>query len=259
MKDKNIYHCCIQKSGSQWIKKILSDPLIQEKTGLKIHTPEKDFILAKNNRDDLHKKFPVNTIVSPLYIIYDDFLAMLKADNNYKAFWVMRDPRDLIISRYFSQKYSHIILNPHQKKEREFLNDVSIEEGLRYFIEAIPSRHQPLYFSMINWLKSTDNPAVIICKYEDLIGNDQLNSFKVIFRHCGIDISDSELAKLLKNHSFEHLAKGRKQGTENQLSHYRKGIVGDWKNYFTNDNKKLFKRLAGQMLIDLRYERNNNW
>lgn len=256
--DKNIYHCCIQKSGSRWIKRIFSDPLIRKKTFLKIYSPKKDFILGKKNREVLWKGFPLNTIVSPLYVRYEDFLLIPKPVN-YKAFWVMRDPRDLVISRYFSVKYSHAVLNEQIEKERKFLTEVSIEEGIRYFINAVSKKHRPLYASMSSWLKSEEDPNVIICKYEDLIDKNQGDSFRNIFNHCGLDLQENQLITLLDKYSFEKLSKGRKQGSEDPKSHFRKGISGDWKNYFTQQHKQLFKDLAGKLLIDLEYEKDNNW
>jgi len=46
---------------------------------------------------------------------------------------------------------------------------------------------------------------------------------------------------------------------ENPASHYRKGIVGEWRGYFTKENVDWFKEVAGEELIELGYEENNNW
>ena len=40
---------------------------------------------------------------------------------------------------------------------------------------------------------------------------------------------------------------------------FRKGSVGDWKNYFTDQNKAIFKEVAGKTLIELGYESDMNW
>jgi hypothetical protein len=40
---------------------------------------------------------------------------------------------------------------------------------------------------------------------------------------------------------------------------FRKGIIGDWRNYFTSEHKQAFKNVAGQLLIDLGYEPNFDW
>ncbi len=41
--------------------------------------------------------------------------------------------------------------------------------------------------------------------------------------------------------------------------HLRKGVTGDWKNYFSDKHKKIFKEIAGDLLIELGYEKDNNW
>ncbi|MFX0022557.1 MAG: sulfotransferase domain-containing protein [Candidatus Hermodarchaeota archaeon] len=39
----------------------------------------------------------------------------------------------------------------------------------------------------------------------------------------------------------------------------RKGIIGDWKNYFNKESKKFFKLIAGDLLINLGYEESHDW
>lgn len=46
---------------------------------------------------------------------------------------------------------------------------------------------------------------------------------------------------------------------ENPKSFRRKGEVGDWKNYFTDETEVCFKAAAGQSLIDAGYEKDSNW
>ena len=40
---------------------------------------------------------------------------------------------------------------------------------------------------------------------------------------------------------------------------FRKGQIGAWKKEFTQEQKELFKEHAGQLLIDLGYEKDYNW
>lgn len=54
---------------------------------------------------------------------------------------------------------------------------------------------------------------------------------------------------------------GTKPGlqTDNHRSDKRKGIVGDWMNYFTDQAKAWFKEEAGEVMLELDYESNNRW
>ena len=49
---------------------------------------------------------PPGTIVSPLYLDYPGFRSIPKPDS-YRAFFVMRDPRDILVSWYLSIKHYH--------------------------------------------------------------------------------------------------------------------------------------------------------
>jgi len=58
----------------------------------------------------------------------------------------------------------------------------------------------------------------------------------------------SKLEDSIRNHSFSFLSNGRKRGEEDINSHYRKGVVGDWKNYLTEeDNNKFLDRFSKVM------------
>jgi hypothetical protein len=58
--------------------------------------------------------------------------------------------------------------------------------------------------------------------------------------------------------SFEKLAGGRRRGQE-AASFFRKGVAGDWKNVFTEQDKRNFKAAAGDLLIELGYEGDDDW
>jgi hypothetical protein len=48
-------------------------------------------------------------------------------------------------------------------------------------------------------------------------------------------------------------------GTDNHTSDRRKGAIGDWRTYFTDQAKAWFKEEAGDELIRLGYERSGDW
>ena len=54
---------------------------------------------------------------------------------------------------------------------------------------------------------------------------------------------------------------GTKPGlqTDNHTSDKRKGIVGDWMNYFTDEAKGWFKDEAGEVMLELNYESDDRW
>jgi hypothetical protein len=58
--------------------------------------------------------------------------------------------------------------------------------------------------------------------------------------------------------SFERQA-GRPSGQEDRTSFLRKGVVGDWRNQFSQEAREVFDRYAGEELILLGYEKDRQW
>jgi len=36
-------------------------------------------------------------------------------------------------------------------------------------------------------------------------------------------------------------------------------VAGDWRNVFTEEDKRIFKEAAGDLLVELHYEKDNEW
>ena len=123
-----IYHCCVQKTASQWFLGFWADPLFREHYNLKHFMPKENFIKQGGAFKKLNN-FPWGRIISPLYISRSDFVNMKKPPS-YRAFFVARDPRDLVISKYFGLKYSHALSDPYIFTMREHLNSIPVEEGI---------------------------------------------------------------------------------------------------------------------------------
>ncbi len=254
----NIYHCCTHKSGSQWIKKIFADDIVFAYSGLKqysySHYLPDNIDRRKITERYFDSPFPEYKIISPLYITYDSYKKIPKSIP-YKAIFILRDPRDLVVSYYFSMSFSHAA-NPEIIKTRARLNKINFTDGLIFCINWLGDFGT--YSAQRSWAEASDE-TVLIVKYEDLIGLDSKNYFKKIFEHCEIDLPERKLTILVKKYSFEKMSKGRKPGQENQKHHYRKGISRDWKNYFTEEAKDRFKKETGELLIALDYEKDINW
>lgn len=252
----NIYHCCIQKTGSQWLAKILSDYIIYRLTSKDLYLSQENFLDIKTHHL-LQQSFPENKIISPLYIRYNEFQVMPKPEQ-YKAFFVMRDLRDIVVSKYFSHRYSHYVHTEKMAQRRKALSEVSLEEGLMLVIndleEDLPNHISALY----SWCDAKDE-KVLICKFEDMIGENSFSTFQKIFAHLDIQIEEKEIKALLNKYSFKSLAKNRTQGQEDQKSHYRKGITGDWENYFNENHKESFKKYTGNLLVELGYAKDMHW
>lgn len=95
------------------------------------------------------------------------------------------------------------------------------------------------------------------CSYEMLTrnGRDVLRSLLAFLE---LPADDDVVADMMERSSFRFHS-GRDVGQENRRRFARKGIIGDWRNHFTEADKRLFKEIAGEMLVELGYERNSDW
>jgi hypothetical protein len=220
-----------------------------------------------------------------------DFVSCIKADRGQldalgpaRSFHVIRDPRDVIVSGYFSHRNSHPTegiqgLAGH----REHLRSVPKEEGL--IREMDFSRRSLL--DMAEW--DYCRPEILEVRLEELAASPY-DGFVRIFRHLELlpedePASGRELASVYLRRALNRLAsrpalaavrrpmpatgeillgavygnrfeaqtKGRRAGAEDANSHYRKGVAGDWVNHFTPKVADAFEERFGDMLGRLGY------
>lgn len=221
-----------------------------------------------------------------------DFFAHINADMSiieqldsvdYRAFHVIRDPRDILVSSYFSDRYSHHVYSEEFAQFRSILNSVDFDEGLRLQLD----RREREFQAIATW--DYHNARVYETRFEVLTprpydefarafeflnfpmpktGSESFISLfrlvcKKVLRRLDIHVETAHLPHLwlraiLWRNSFRRRA-GRRKGVEDQQHHLRKGVPGDWRNYLQGDNKSLFKERWGNLLIDLEYEEDLNW
>lgn len=214
----------------------------------------------------------------------------VKQLDQFKGFHVVRDPRDIVVSAYFSHLKTHTTEGWSELVEfRDRLNSISKDEGLILEMDFRKKSFDDMY----NWNYSTH--YIKEFKMEDLIQNPQ-ERFTEIFRYLGLmknpsvlelviqkvlesvgaankkqakpgaktvteldEISEEHLAKIIQANDFSVKSGGRNPGEEDVNSHFRKGIAGDWKNHFNQQHIDYFKEQYGDLLIKLGYEKDNNW
>jgi hypothetical protein len=109
-----------------------------------------------------------------------------------------------------------------------------------------------LFAAQRSWMQSAREQNIQLFRYEDL-ANDNFGFLKQLLEYLEVTLSDQELIDLYNRHKFENKAKGRAQGEENINSHYRKGLAGDWKNYFDDALTAHFSYITGDLVERLGY------
>lgn len=186
-------------------------------------------------------------------------LGKILAGNQVKVVLMMRDPRDQVVSRVF-----HLRRETTNRVYQRFLA-LSDDDAIMMCIEGaagVRSANDLLKLTQ-SWLSG--RMEILCVKYEDLVAHPAAELRKV-FRYLDIDLDDALLKTVIQRNRFERLTVGKKiwktwraAGQEDPNSHFRKGIVGDWRNYFNDEHKQRFKEILGSTLIEMGYEKDWDW
>lgn len=203
-------------------------------------------------------------------------------DMPFHAVHVIRDPRDVVVSAYFSHLHSHPTSRwPELIEFRKRLTNLSTKEGLLAeleFIADLPTNGYNLrpFQSMMRW-DYTDG-RILELKFENMV-SDPTTFFKGFARHLRLTkdpisslksklksrvwptpfaLRDGEFMEVVASNSFASVA-GHSPGQEQQTHHYRRGEVGDWRRHFDKSIASEFKKRFPELISRLGYETNEDW
>ncbi|MBA2443146.1 MAG: sulfotransferase [Rubrobacter sp.] len=188
-----------------------------------------------------------------------------------KVVHIIRDGRDAVVSA------AHHMWNFSEDRE----GVVTLQEGVRQRREAYRQDRQTLAESggsvftppqlrglSRDWAgnvraarehgRSLLGENYLEVRYEDLLVSPE-KEIRNILGFLGALSDERTVAGCVGSSSFERLSKGRQPGEEDPSSFFRKGIAGDWRNVFTEKDKRVFKKEAGDLLVELGYEQNGRW
>jgi hypothetical protein len=171
----------------------------------------------------------------------------------FKAIHVARDPRDAIVSMTFSFAYSHET-QPHI----ELIRPILLASGMREKLMLGMYQYWQSSWIERSWAGRPSTEFEYVTSYERIVG-DEFGEFRAMFDFLGWTMADGTLRQIIDYHSFESRSRGRQRGTESRYSHYRRGVAGDWKNFFDRKLGQQFERVCPNLLVELGYERANNW
>lgn len=240
----NIYFATVQKSGSQWIRKLFKDKRIKKYTHLRL------FPQHLYEYGDFYRKFPLYTYVPGLYISYQAYDLFIDKPQNYKTIYIYRDPRNIVVSWYYSMLKTHTPIKGVIDIRRK-LKNLSKHDGLLYCISFLNEK----FTYMRSWIELGKNdPNVLFIKFEELM-NDNFTYVKKIFDFCKISISEEELKLILKDYTKIKLREADLLKQEDKTeSHYRKHSSSHV-DEFSEEHYKLFYETTGNLINVLGYEK----
>jgi hypothetical protein len=215
------------------------------------------------------------------------------AMDGMRAFHYVRDPRDIVVSAYFSHRNSHSTAAwPELIEYREKLRSCSKEQGLflelefraqqfqemrswkgntahgsirSYRIEEVISRPYETFVEIFGSLGLLDEDyysatnrlrfllAKVSCRAERLLGNG-VHLPRVIRA-----MPTERLLGIVHEREFSRLSGGRQKGQTDPASHYRRGVHGDWLNHFSLEHLQYFKERYGDLVVQYGYESDPDW
>ena len=174
----------------------------------------------------------------------------------FKTILMLRDPRDIVVSQ------AYFIPNKRDHHLYKYFSELaSFDNCLTACIRGVDASNSKKGFELSNikkmfqrytpWIDESFNLTI---RFEDLIGPTgggdfilQIAQIERIAKHLGLNLA-TEGINNIAGKIFN-----KKSAT------FRKGVIGDWRHHFSDNHKKLFKEIAGQLLIEYGYEKSYDW
>jgi len=166
-------------------------------------------------------------------------------------YFIYRDPRDMLVSQVFfaTDMQEDHGMHEHYNSlpdfgERLKVAITGIDRGGLYMV-SVKQRYEGVF----QWLEQKN---VLCIRFEDLINNRDAALIAMLdeVEKTGYQIPTE------REQALSVLA----DAIQPKKSHtFRSGKTGGWKDLFTEEHKLLFKDVAGDLLVQLGYEKDNDW
>ena len=175
---------------------------------------------------------------------------------------LLRDGRDVAVSgvmHWLSRSVAGESLAPQQAERRAFFRGEATSPLGRLFTDAEIAAWAAHWREPIDALKTQAGGATILTvRYEDM-SRDLGGEVTRICQFIGATADAAAVGRATSAASFESMSGGRRRGEDAPGAHVRKGVVGDWRLYFTREDAEAFDRVAGETLRSCGYERDASW
>jgi len=259
----------IPKSGTHLLSKCINllknktvtdhvNPKKPSKSKKCINITQKIFIDSQDDRilDRIIEKSHKGQSFASYHLVHSTIHEELLLKTAQVGLLLIRDPRDQLLSFINwvcehsirdTKTFNKTLLDFIDGKKRSDVHVVRMH-SLSNFIWSFGIAEY--YKLFLPWMSLKEFYTV---RFENLVGSkgggsDELQEQELsnIARHLNIPLSKERL---------EHTKANLFGGTNT----FKKGQIGSWKEHFTPQHKAAFKRVAGQLLIDLGYEKDLNW
>ena len=225
------------KSGGSWLKSMLGDALQLPKRDIYVNDGYKAFDVTKHPwYEDAQTLELTNSCVIKSHEPPESPIIRFPA----KFIHLVRDGRDVVVSKYFYEKDFCVANGIHAQFDEPFDDYVvRVAAEWRDYIESWMNTGTPVY------------------KYEDFL-RDPTNSLEKVIQELGVEVDISRIRSAVETNTKDKFKRSLDQ-TFQHNTFVRKAVAGDWRNFFSNTHIDTFKQIAGDLLVDLGYEKDSDW
>lgn len=219
----SVLHFSFNKAATQTIKKLLIDcgrmnrltPALLHDYAFHHSMPFLDHL----DRSEMDAYAHLFKPCGYLYTVFGGMIEGIPELERFKVVLVVRDPRDILVSDYFSIAYSHAIPDGEKKDiylaRREAALATSIDEHVLQHAERLRSVFQKYEDHLFPVC-----PAVHVARYEDMV-EDFGPWLDALLAASGMEINHTMRSQLIATHE------ARRPKRENIHQHLRKGMPGE--------------------------------
>lgn len=172
----------------------------------------------------------------------------------HRSIVIARDPRDVLVSYYFHERYLE------NKKWISFDAESSDALNLHHYVRRKLENPKASFpgFTYEEFVKSWDKATDAVWTSYEALHCDTPSEIKKIICALGHSYDEDRGQKAIDEHDFKKIT-GRNPGENMPNDHKRIGIVGDWKNYFFLETGALVQKHQAELLMRFGAETRDDW
>jgi sulfotransferase 6B1 len=168
----------------------------------------------------------------------------------FVPYFIFRDPRDVVVSHVF-----YVTDMEAQHVHHDYYASLpDFDTRLKASILGRPEvdvEFPDIAVRFVPYLDWLNHPEVMTIHFEDLV-NDRTATLNSIVNHFLVRVPLMTPREKILDFLESSI-------NPNKSPTFRSGKTGEWKKYFTDMHKKIFKEVAGDLLVRLGYEKDNDW
>jgi hypothetical protein len=183
----SIFHVCLPKTASQFVRLVLSDPEVYHHCG-KMPYPR----MAALDLHFIQENYRRNCMFLNVACDYEEIAQYLGGN---RSFFVFREPRELFVSWYISQKYTHPE-NPSVVAFRERSYGKSDLASMRLLLEEYE-----IIARIIRSWKGVCREDLLFCDFRSIVGPECTREWERIFEFLRIEMSPAQIRRVLDRYT----------------------------------------------------------